>query len=174
MFISERVKNAINAEIGLEFFAHNQYLAMAAYFETKSLDKLAQFFYAQAAEELMHGMKLFKYLLEAGAEPAIPEIPAPRTGFESPVEIGEMFLSQEQNVTDKFYEMVRMAREDGDHISENFLQWFINEQLEEMSTASKLTDWFRMSGDNLLMVEMMVENLAAAGPEAPPDAGAAQ
>lgn len=152
---------ALNAEIGLEFFAHNQYLMMAHYFESRSLDNLAQFFYAQAEEEKMHGLKIVHYLNEAGVTLRIPAIEAPRYDWESPVELAETFLSQETHVTEQFYKMNKMALEQGDYITQNFLQWFITEQLEEMSTAQKMIDLFKMAGDNLLMIDMMVDRLSA-------------
>lgn len=162
MRVSDRLVNAINAEVGLEFFANHQYLAMAAYFENRSLDNLAAFFYDQAEEEKMHGLKLFRYLLERGAQAVIPAIPAPQASFESAEEVMQVFVAQEEHVTEKFYEMANMAVEDRDHISSQFLQWFINEQMEEMSTSNKLLDLVRMAGEhNLLMIEMMVPNLGA-------------
>ncbi|MCC6906077.1 MAG: ferritin [Anaerolineae bacterium] len=173
MRVSDRLVNAINAEVGLELFAHHQYLAMAAYFESRSLDNLAAFFYAQAEEEKMHGLKLFKYLLERGALAVIPAIPAPQASFQSTEELMKLFVSQEEHVTEKFYEMANFAAEDKDHITSHFLQWFINEQMEEMATSNKLLDLVRMAGEhNLLMIEMMVPRLGTAEAEAGGEAAA--
>lgn len=166
---SKRINDALNAEIGLEFFAHLQYVAMAVYFESRSLDKLAAFFYNQGEEEKMHALMIIKYLVETGGTVSIPAIDQPKQEFASALELAQLFLNQEKHVTEQFYRMNAMALEDGDYISQNFLQWFIAEQREEMATASKLIDLIRMAGDNLLLVEMHVASLEtgqAGGPAA--------
>ena len=162
MMISKHLNDALNDEIGLEFFAHAQYLAMAVYFEQLSLDKLAAFFYDQAEEEKIHGLKIVRYLSETGAKVAIPAIDAPQATFKSAEELAQLFVDQEKHVTDQFYAMNKMSLDDGDYMTQSFLQWFINEQREEMATSGKLLDLVRMAGSNLLMVEMMVDNLTAA------------
>ena len=85
--------------------------------------------------------------------------------------IAETFLSQESHVTNQFYAMNAMAVEQNDYITQNFLQWFITEQLEEMSTASKMVDFFKMAGDNLLMVELLIDKLEAAQASGPAEEG---
>ncbi len=171
--ISKRLNDALNAEIGLELAAHTQYLAMAVYFEALSLDGLATFFYNQAEEEKMHGLKIVHYLSETDAEVVFPAIPAPKQDFASAEELAQLFIDQEKHVTEQFYKMKKMALEDGDYITESFLQWFLDEQREEMATSQKLLDMIRMADGNLLMVEMMVDKLAAAQAGGPADAGAA-
>jgi ferritin len=162
VFISKKLNDALNAQITMEFSAHLQYLAMAVYFEEMSLDRLAGFFYNQAEEEKVHGLKIVRYLSEAGAAVTFEGLPRPKQGFASPTEVAELFLEQEQSVTESFYKMNAQAEEEKDYITHSFLQWFINEQLEEMTTASKLCDLIHMAGDNLLMVEMLVGDLEAA------------
>jgi ferritin len=175
MFISQRLSDALNQEVNLELFAHQQYLAMAHFFDRQSLDGLASFFYTQAEEEKMHALKIVHYLNETGADVTFKEIAAPKQDFASAVEVAQTFLDQETHVTQQFYNMNAMAVEDKDYVTQNFLQWFIAEQLEEMSTANKMLDLFRMAGGNLLMVEMMVGRLSAAqagGPDAGAEGGA--
>ena len=145
---------------------------MAHYFEKMSLDGLAGFFSAQAEEEKMHALKIIGYLNEAGADVVFEAIPAPKQDFESALEVAETFLEQEKHVTDQFYAMKAMALEDKDYMTENFLQWFITEQLEEMSTASKLVDFIQMAGSNLLMVEMMIDKMLTAQASNPDEAEA--
>lgn len=157
--LSERLNQALNDEIGLELAAHSQYLAMAVYFEQLSLDKLAQFFYDQAEEEKMHGLKILKYVSEVGGTVRIPAVLEPQHEFTSAEEIGRLFYEQEKHVTDQFDKMVEMALDDRDYATNSFLQWFVDEQVEELSTSSKLWDWFKMAGSNLLMVEMMMDGL---------------
>ncbi len=162
MLISKKLNDAINAEIGLEFQAHLQYLAMAVYFAARSLDGLAAFFYNQAEEEKVHGLKLVKYVSEAGGEVVIPDIPAPKHDFANAEEVMQLFYDQEKHVTGQFYNMVEMALSERDYTTHNFLQWFIEEQLEEMATSSKLLDLVRMAGEGqLLMIEMMIDKVEA-------------
>jgi ferritin len=159
MAISERLIDALNAEIGLEFSAHSQYLAMAHYFESMSLDGMAGFFYDQAEEEKEHGLKIIHYLGEIGAPMRIPAIDAPKSDFQSALEVAELFLAQEQHVTDQFDSMTAMALEDGDYATFNFLQWFVDEQVEEIATASKMIDLVKLVGDNLVMLNMVARSL---------------
>jgi ferritin len=156
---SERLVDALNAEIGLEFFAHSQYLAMAHYFENMSLDGMAAFFYDQAEEEKEHGLKIIHYLGEIGAAMRVPAIDAPKSDFQSAMEVAELFLAQEQHVTDQFDKMTAMALEDGDYATFNFLQWFVTEQVEEVATASKMIDLIKLVGDNLVMLNMVARSL---------------
>ncbi len=160
MALSKQLTDALNAEVGLEFYAHSQYLAMAHWFETRGLDGLATFFYNQAEEEKMHGVKIVRYISEVGGDLRIPAIDAPKHDFASALEVAQLFLSQEEHVTQQFFKMNRMAVEEGDYITQDFLQWFITEQREEMATAGKLVDLFKMAGDNLLQVELLIDRLA--------------
>lgn len=164
--LSERLNQALNDEIGLEFSAHSQYLAMAVYFEQLSLDKLAQFFYDQAEEEKVHGLKILKYVSEVGGVVRIPTVPEPQHEFASAEEIGRLFYEQEEHVTNQFNNMMEMALDDRDYATNSFLQWFVDEQVEELATSSKLWDWFKMAGSNLLMVEMMMDGLLGLQDEA--------
>lgn len=162
MFISQTLQEMLSKQITLEFSAHLQYLALAHYFESMSLDRLAEFFYMQAEEEKMHGLKIVHFLGEAGASITFDGLPAPKQGFASPEEAAEKFVEQEKANTDSFYAIQDVAVEQKDHITRNFLVWFIDEQLEELATSTKLLDTIRMAGDNMLLVEMMVPDLMAA------------
>lgn len=154
MMISARLVQALNDEINLEVFAHQQYLAMASWFELQSLDQVAEFFYDQAEEEKEHGLKILRYLAETGAAIRYGAIPAPRQDFATALEVAELFLAQEENVTQQFFKMAKLAGEDGDYITLEFIQWFIAEQREEMATAGKFVDIVKLSGDNLLHLEL--------------------
>lgn len=162
MFINKRLNDALCDQITMELAAHIQYLAIATYFEARSLDRIAEFFYSQAEEEKMHALKIIRFLAESDAEVRFSQLDAPKQGFASAEEAAQLFVEQEKRVTDSFYKMEKAANEEGDYISRSFLQWFIDEQLEEMATSNKLLDLIRMSGDNLLMVEMLIGDLEAA------------
>ncbi len=157
--ISKPLNDALNAEIGLEFFAHHQYVAMAVYFASRSLDRLADFFYRQAEEEKEHGLMIVKYLTEVGGEVTIPAIPQPKQDFASAEELAQAFLDQEKHVTEQFRKMDTLALQEGDYITHNFLQWFHAEQREEIATATKLLDLVRLAQGNLLLVEMAAGSL---------------
>lgn len=157
MLISQKLNDALNEEIGLEFFADFQYLAMATYFEERGFSRLAKFFYNQAAEEREHGLKIIGYINEAGGKAVIPAVEQPKSDFKTVEELAQMFLEQEQSVTRNFYRMVEMSLTEKDYATFNFLQWFISEQLEEEATAGKLLQMAKTFGeDRLFQVEMMV------------------
>ncbi len=157
--ISKSLNDALNAEIGLEFFAHHQYVAMAVYFASRSLDRLADFFYRQAEEEKEHGLKIINYLVEVGGTVVIPAVPQPKQDFTSAEELAQAFLDQEKHVTEQFRKMDAQALQEGDYITHEFLQWFHAEQREEMATAAKLLDLIRLAQGNLLLVEAAMGSL---------------
>lgn len=153
MLISDKIALAINEQIGHEFGNANQYLAIASYFESESLFGLAKIYYAQADEEREHGMKLHKFLLDAGARPSIPAIRAPRNTFESAVDAAQLALDSELTTTRQIYDLVSLATEEKNYIALNFLQWFVNEQFEEVSSAETRLSVIRRAGPSVLMVE---------------------
>lgn len=159
MLISKELSAAINAQIGNELAASNQYLSIASYFEGRTLQKFAGFFFAQAAEEHEHAMKFLHYLLEVGAEVKIPEIKAPRPTFESAEDAVQAALTWETEVTKQIYGLVEIAQKDKDYISQQFLNWFVKEQLEEISSMETLLALVRMAGSNLLMLEPRLAEL---------------
>jgi ferritin len=114
----DRMADELNAQIGHEFSAHMQYLALASYFERRNLENLAHFFYAQAEEEKEHGLKIVKHINYAGGNAQIPPIPAPTNDFGSTAEALRLFVDQETFVTQRFLDMSRMALEDGDFTSQ--------------------------------------------------------
>jgi ferritin len=157
MLISNKLLDALNEQVGWEFFADKQYLAMAIYFEERGLSNLAKFFYAQADEERTHGLKIVKYIVEAGGKAVIPTINAPKSTFASVEEVAQLFVTQEHEVTQNFYKMADMALAEKDYMTFNFLQWFIEEQLEEESSAGRLLQLVKMSGEErVFQVELMV------------------
>ncbi len=153
MLISKDLENAINAQIGAEFGASIQYNSIAAYFDTDNLPNMAAFFYRQADEEHMHAMKFLHYIIDAGGQVRIPAIEAPKYEFVSAEEATQLALNWEQEVTRQINNLVDLAIKDNDHISQDFLRWFVAEQLEEISTMEKLLSIVRRGKDNLLFVD---------------------
>lgn len=153
MLISDKMVAAINKQIGNEFGAYLQYVAIAAYFGNESLPELSKHFNKQALEESQHAMKFVNYVLDAGGLPEIPAIPAPKSRFSSAEEAVKLSLDWELTVTKQINELVDLAGKENDHTSHTFLQWFVNEQLEEVSSMDMLLKIIRRAGQNLLFVE---------------------
>ena len=174
---SRSFAHALNEQIANEFGAHQQYIGAAVYYESETLPRLASFFYRQAVEERNHAMMMVRYLLDANEEVRIPDIEAKQTRFEDVVAPVRMALEQEKRVTDEINALFRLARDNGDFQAEQFMQWFVKEQVEEVSTMTDLLSVVERSADNALLVE---EYLAREGlgdedpdPTAPPAAGGA-
>ena len=153
MLISEKINHAFNQQIGHEFANSHQYVAIAAYFEGEALFGLAKIFYAQAVEERDHAMKFIKFLLDAGGKISFPGIPTPRCLFESAIDAAQLALDSEMVTTQQINDLVTLATEEKNYIALNFLQWFVTEQLEEVSSAETRLSIIRRAGPNVLMVE---------------------
>ncbi|MEA2282081.1 MAG: bacterioferritin [Solirubrobacteraceae bacterium] len=130
--------NQLNEQVGHEFAAHQQYVACAVYYDGETLPQLARFFYRQALEERGHAMMMVRYLLDADATVTIPGVSAPQTDFADIVAPVTLALAQERRVTEQINALAGTAREAGDYTSEQFMQWFIKEQVEEVATMSDL------------------------------------
>ena len=166
--LSEKMTSELNAQMGRELSASNQYLAMAIYLDDKSLSDLASFYYRQAEEERQHALKFMHYVLDADAMPVVSEVPKPKCDFESVEEIAEMSLNMEREVTACIHGLVDVAMEERDHSTNRFLQWFVEEQIEEETTFNRLLDVTRQS-TNLLLIDQYVSRLEPTGG---PDEGA--
>ena len=154
MLISSDMNAALNEQIGNEFGASLQYVSIAAYFDNESLPELARHFYRQAAEERDHAMRFVKYVVDAGGRVAIPPIPAPASGFRSAEEAVQLSLDSELRVTRQINGLMDRAIKENDHITGNVLQWFVNEQLEEVSSVETLLRMVQRAGESgLLFVE---------------------
>ena len=143
----------LNEQIGYEFGASQQYVAAAVYYDGETLPRLAAFFYAQALEERNHAMMMVQYLLDADAQVVIPGSDAPRSSFADIVEPVRVALAQEKRVTEQINALAALAREHGDYSSEQFMQWFIKEQVEEVASMSDLLRVVERSRENPMFVE---------------------
>lgn len=169
MLISDRMNTAINQQIGNEFGASLQYIAIAAHFDRESLPELAAHFYRQSDEEHMHAMKFVHYVLDAGGRVAIPTIPAPKSDFATAEEGVHLSLTWEITVTRQINDLMDLALKENDHIAHNFLQWFVTEQLEEVSSMDKLLSIVRRAGESgLLFVEEYLARQGGAAKGAAP------
>jgi len=152
MLISPALNAAFNEEIGLELFASNQYLNMSAYLEALPLKKLAGLFAKQSAEEREHALKFVKYLNDVGGTVVIPAVPAPTASFASVEEVIEESLKWETEVTNRINAMMTLAIEQKDYAAQDFLRWFVTEQVEEMSTFDNLLKIVKAAGERSLIV----------------------
>jgi ferritin len=171
-------KEALNDQIGAEFGASQQYVAIAAWYDDQTLPVLAAHFYRQAVEERNHAMMIVQYQLDADAPVVIPGIKAPRVDFSDAVEPIRLALDQEREVTRLITALAQQARDEGDRVGEQFLAWFLDEQREEMASMSDLLKTVeRASTTNILLAEdYLARNAVGDGgvdPGAPKAAGGA-
>ena len=143
----------LTEQIGNEFAASQQYIAIAVHYDNDALQLLAGYFYAQALEERNHAMMMVQYLMDTDLPVTIPGIEAPITSFTSLSAPIALALDQEKRVSDQCADLVRVAREAGDFAGEQFMQWFIKEQIEEVAKMSTLLRVVERAGDDALRVE---------------------
>src|SRR4028118_2086825 len=154
MLISQQTNSALNEQIGHEFAASLQYISIAAHFDSESLPELARHFYRQSDEERTHALKFVKYLSDAGGRAEIPALEQPQSRFSSAQEAVQKALDGEMLVTRQINALVDLVVKEPDHITHNFLQWFVTEQLEEVSSAETLLRIVQRAGEGgLLHVE---------------------
>jgi bacterioferritin B len=167
----------LNDQIANEFAAHQQYVACAVHYDGETLPQLAGFFYRQALEERDHAMMMVQYLLDADARVTVPGVAAPQTDFGDIVAPVALALAQERRVSEQINALVATARNEGDFTSEQFMQWFIKEQVEEVATMSDLLRVVERSKNDPMEIEnfMAREHPGEEGedPTAPHPAGAA-
>src|SRR3989442_15384755 len=173
-----RFRQALNEQIGYEFAASQQYVAIAVHYEAETLPQLAAHFYRQAVEERNHAMMMVQYLIDADLDVVVPGVEAPRTDFADVVAPVQLALDQEKRVTAQISDLVKIAREEGDLVGEQFLHWFLQEQREEVSSMSDLLAVVRRASDsNLLLAEEYLARVTVGDqgvdPSAPPAAGGA-
>jgi ferritin len=154
MKISKELNYAINQQIGEEFKASHGYAQMAAYFNQNGLLRLSAMFFDQSEEEREHAMKFVHFLLDVEGDVAIPAIPALPYEFESVKAVFETALNWEKEVTGNINHLMDLAISEKDYASQDFLRWYVNEQIEEENTMSHLLDLAEALGDRpSLMLE---------------------
>ena len=172
-----RFAQALNEQIAYEFAASQQYVAIAVHYDAQTLPQLAAHFYRQAVEERNHAMMMVQYLLDAERDVVVPGVEAPQTRFTDVVAPVQLALEQEKRVTAQISELVKIARDEGELVGEQFLHWFLQEQREEVSSMSALLNVVERSRDNVMLIEDYLaretggENPLEVG--APPAAGGA-
>ena len=165
----------LNEQIGSEFAASQQYVAIAVYYDSETLPQLARFFYRQALEERDHAMMMVQYLVDADERVVIPGVAAPQSDFSSIVEPVSLALQQERRVTDQINALAGTARAESDYTSEQFMQWFIKEQVEEVAKMAGLLQVAERERNTPMQVEYFIAReqsaVEPADPTAPRAAG---
>ncbi len=158
--IPEALLKKLNEQITHEFFSAHYYLAMAAFFKEKNLDGFANFFIRQAEEERTHAMKFFEFIDELGETPVITGFEDPKRNFSSIEEIYKLALEHEQKVTQLINAIMDTAREENHYPTISFLQWFIDEQVEEEATMDNLLNKVKIVGEQSAGTFMLDQELA--------------
>lgn len=155
MMISQTMAKALNDQIGAELASEYIYLAMAYKFEDMNLPVFAKWFYKQAEEEHSHALKIGKYLIEQGVSAAVPAIPAPQANWKSAQEICDGAVEHEKYITKRIHDLVKQARTENDIATEQFLQWYVGEQVEEVATTTQLAEMVKhaQNAGQLMMLE---------------------
>jgi len=169
--------DGLNEQVGYEFAASQQYVAIAVHYDAQTLPRLAAHFYRQAVEERNHAMMIVQYLLDADERVAVPGVAEPQVAFGDVVEPVRLALEQEKRVTEQISDLAKLARSEGDLVGEQFLHWFLQEQREEVSSMGALLTVVERSKDNVMLIEDFLarEAVGDEGAESgsPPAAGGA-
>jgi ferritin len=165
--LSQKIQDALNAQINLELLSSYHYLAMAAHFESVSLPGMARWMRVQSDEEKVHAMKLFDHMCDRGGTVVLQPIDQPHRSFDSPLSVFEVALENERRVTRAINELYALAQAEADYPSQVMLQWFITEQVEEEKTAQQAIDQLKMAGTDpsaILMLDQLFGSRPAVSP----------
>jgi len=143
--ISKKIEDALNDQINAEMYSAYLYLSMVAYFESVNLAGFATWMRAQAQEEMVHAMKIYDFVNERGGRVLLKSIDAPTTEWDSPLAAFEAAYAHEQLVTGRINDLVDLAVAEKDHATNAFLQWFVNEQVEEETSADNVVQNLKMA-----------------------------
>jgi len=161
--IGQKVEGSLNEQMKKEFYSSYLYLAMAAHFESVNLRGMARWMRVQSQEEYGHGLKIFDYLVERGGKVTLQQIDAPPLKWESPRKVFEDAYQHEQKVTRAISDLVDLSKAENDHATQVFLQWFVNEQVEEEAGASEIVQKFQLIGNEGAALFMLDGELGKRG-----------
>ena len=153
--ISQKLQTALNYQINKELFSEYYYLSMASYFNSKGLDGFENFFLVQVEEERFHAMKMYRFLNERGGRVILSTIDQPKTEFKSPLEVFQLAYEHEQFVTKLINDLMDVAIAENDHAARSFLNWFVDEQVEEEASMETIVNKLKLignEGNGLLMM----------------------
>ncbi len=153
--MKDAVRDAMEAQVGHEFYAAYLYLSMAGSFDAANFPGFEHWMRAQAKEEVEHATKFFNFLLDRGESVQLPAIDAPPGTFRSPLDAFEQSLEHEKKVTALINEIYAHAVRENDYPAQVFLNWFVGEQVEEEKSASEIVERLRMAGDDATALLML-------------------
>jgi ferritin len=159
--IAEKIQKALNKQINMELYSAYLYLSMAAHFQAANLTGFANWMKAQAKEELLHGMKLYDYVLDRDGRVTLEAIAAPPDAWGSPLAAAEDAYRHERENTTLINDLYVLANQEGDHVTAIFLHWFVTEQVEEESSANRIVERLKLVGDSSAGLLLMDRELAA-------------
>ena len=143
--MSNKISTALNTQVNNELFSAYLYLSMSAYFQSNNLSGFARWFKLQAQEETMHAMKIYDFILDRGWQIDLLPIEQPEKNWNSPTEIFAAAYEHEQKVTKMINDLFKLSIEHSDYATNTFLQWFVNEQIEEEATVSEILDKIKLT-----------------------------
>jgi len=173
--IDEKMKEAINKQLNAELYSSYLYLSMSAYFQSVNLGGFANWMRVQAKEELMHAMKFYDYVNERGGRVILHPVEAPPSEWDSPLAVFEHVYQHEQKVTGLINKLVDLAVKARDHATNNFLQWFVSEQVEEEASADEVVQKLKLVGDDpsgLFMIDRELAQRVFVAPATTTEGGA--
>jgi ferritin len=145
--LNKKMEEALNRQINAEMYSAYLYLSMDSYFRSLNFNGFANWMRVQTQEELMHAMKIYDYVNERGGRVTLKAIDGPPTNWKSPLAVFEAVYAHEQKVTGLISKLVDLATEEKDHSTNNFLQWFVKEQVEEESSADEIVQKLKLTAD---------------------------
>ncbi len=159
--VSTKLQEAILDQISFEFYSAHVYLAMAAYCHRIDLDGFANFYKIQAEEERFHAMKFFNFLIEMDQDVRIDTFEAPENEYKDIIDVFEHSLAHEKIVTSRVYKLMDIAISEGEHATRSFLQWFVDEQVEEEANFKGFLTKLKRSKDDVSVLYTMDDEMAA-------------
>jgi len=163
--LSPKVEQALNKQVNAELYSAYMYLSMSAYFESLSFKGMANWMRIQAQEELTHAMKLFDFINDRNGRVVLGPIEGPKTHWDSPLQAFEDTLLHETHVTSLIYDLMNLSQAEKDHAAHNFLEWFVNEQVEEEASARQVVDKLKLAGDHGVALLLIDTELGQRTPE---------
>lgn len=161
IMISNKMIDALNKQVNAEFYSAYLYFSMSSNCKSMNLNGIANWFYVQAQEEMTHGLKIYNHIIERGGRATMMPIAGPKTEWSKPLEMFQDAYKHEQLVTSLINNIATLAIDEKDHATASFMQWFINEQVEEEASADAIVQKLKLMGDSGPALYMMDTELAA-------------
>lgn len=159
--VSQKIVDALNLQINKELFSSYLYLSMSSYFDGKNLSGMTQWMKLQSQEEYEHAMKFYDFILRLGGKVKLSAIEEPQTDWESPLKVFEDSLHHEQYISKSIHQLMDLAIEESHHPTKSFLQWFVDEQVEEEDSVQQVVENFKMIGEDKGALFMLDRELGA-------------